>query len=350
MSDHVPAIAGHGAAVLPSVTVDGYNAELRSKGGMLGDRASNRAFRAILEDGRASLRRRGADPLGEEPSADISKKAIDKALVDGPPEAGGLVLGAVEEFAQELALIVRRFLRLKAWRGTERIAVGGGMSGSRVGVLAIGRAGVLLKAAGLRIELAPIRHDPDEAGLIGCAHLAPSWLFAGHDAILAVDIGGTNIRAGVVQLRLDAAADLSKARVLKFELWRHRDDEPRRDEAVERLNGMLKDLVKWSRRRKHRLAPFVGVACPGLIAPDGAIRRGGQNLPGDWHARRFNLAERIGEALPRIDEHAVCVVLHNDAVVQGLSQAPFMQDVKRWGVLTIGTGLGNARFTNLGDG
>jgi hypothetical protein len=25
---------------------------------------------------------------------------------------------------------------------------------------------------------------------------------------------------------------------------------------------------------------------------------------------------------------------------------PFMQDVKRWGVLTIGTGLGNARFTN----
>ncbi len=29
---------------------------------------------------------------------------------------------------------------------------------------------------------------------------------------------------------------------------------------------------------------------------------------------------------------------------------PFMQDVKRWGVLTIGTGLGNARFTNRGNG
>jgi hypothetical protein len=25
---------------------------------------------------------------------------------------------------------------------------------------------------------------------------------------------------------------------------------------------------------------------------------------------------------------------------------PFMQDVARWGILTIGTGLGNARFTN----
>jgi hypothetical protein len=27
-----------------------------------------------------------------------------------------------------------------------------------------------------------------------------------------------------------------------------------------------------------------------------------------------------------------------------------MQDVKRWGVLTIGTGLGNARFTNRHGG
>ena len=38
--------------------------------------------------------------------------------------------------------------------------------------------------------------------------------------------------------------------------------------------------------------------------------------------------------------------MHNDGVVQGLSEVPFMQDVERWGVLTIGTGLGNARFTN----
>ncbi len=38
--------------------------------------------------------------------------------------------------------------------------------------------------------------------------------------------------------------------------------------------------------------------------------------------------------------------MHNDAVVQGLSEVPYMKDVERWGVLTIGTGLGNARFTN----
>jgi len=38
--------------------------------------------------------------------------------------------------------------------------------------------------------------------------------------------------------------------------------------------------------------------------------------------------------------------MHNDGVAQGLSEVPFMQDIERWGVLTIGTGLGNARFTN----
>src|SRR4029453_1968075 len=44
--------------------------------------------------------------------------------------------------------------------------------------------------------------------------------------------------------------------------------------------------------------------------------------------------------------HETLIVMHNDAVLQGLSELPFMRDYERWGVLTIGTGLGNARFTN----
>jgi hypothetical protein len=47
-----------------------------------------------------------------------------------------------------------------------------------------------------------------------------------------------------------------------------------------------------------------------------------------------------------IGEHDTAILMHNDGVVQGLAEVPFMQDVERWGVLTIGTGLGNARFTN----
>jgi hypothetical protein len=52
------------------------------------------------------------------------------------------------------------------------------------------------------------------------------------------------------------------------------------------------------------------------------------------------------EAIPQIGEHDTAIVMHNDGVVQGLAEIPFMQDVKHRGVLTIGTGLGNARFTN----
>jgi hypothetical protein len=106
--------------------------------------------------------------------------------------------------------VIKRFLRLRAWRETECIVVGGGFRGSRVGELAIARAGILLKSQDVRIELQPIHNDPDEAVLIGAAHLLPAWMLDSHDAILAVDVGGTNIRAGLVKLQLEKAKDLSK--------------------------------------------------------------------------------------------------------------------------------------------
>jgi hypothetical protein len=36
--------------------------------------------------------------------------------------------------------------------------------------------------------------------------------------------------------------------------------------------------------------------------------------------------------------------MHNDAVAQGLSEAPFMLKTQDWAVVTIGTGFGNATF------
>ena len=340
-------LAAHGAGELPSVLVDSYNEELREGDGFVGDRASKRSFQAILDDQRERGRGRDdEDPLGDEPSDRIGKKKLDKLLTSGDVEAAGIVHGAIEDFAQELATVTKRFLRLKAWRGTERIVIGGGFRDSRIGEVAVGRAAVLLKSDGTDIDLVPIRFHPDEAGLIGAAHLAPAWIFSGHDAILAADIGGTNIRAGIVELRLRKATDLSESRVWQLEIWRHADDKPKRDEAIERLIDMLKGLLDRAAKDKMRVAPFVGIGCPGLIREDGSIKRGGQNLPGNWESRRFNLPQRIREAIPGIDGHETAVIMHNDAVVQGLSEVPFMRDVEHWGVLTIGTGLGNARFTN----
>lgn len=172
-------------------------------------------------------------------------------------------------------------------------------------------------------------------------------MFTGHAGILAVDIGGSNIRAGIVETNLKTAKDLSKAVVWKSELWRHAEHKPSRSEAVEKLGTMLKDLIREAKKEKLGLAPFIGVGCPGLIEKDGAIRRGGQNLPGgNWESKNFKLPQALHEQVPEIGGHSTAVLIHNDAVVQGLSEVPFHREVKRWGVLTIGTGLGNARFTN----
>lgn len=341
-----PALLAHGAEHLSLVTVDTYNAELRTADGFIGDRASKRAFQAILDEWRERLRKFGEDPLGDESSESISKKKLDKLLADGDAEAAGVVHGAIEEFAQEFAAVIRRFLKLKCWKDTERIVVGGGLRESRIGELAIGRTAVLLKADGHGVELRPIHHDPDHGGLIGCVQLVPSWILAGHDSILAVDIGGSNIRAGTVELHTKKKGSLSDGAVAKFELWRHAEDNPKREDAVERLIDMLKRLLKAAEKQGSKLAPFIGVGCPGLIRADGTIERGGQNLPGDWEHKSFNLPNLLREAIPRIGDHDTVVVMHNDAVVQGLSELPFVQDVDHWGVFTIGTGLGNACFTN----
>jgi hypothetical protein len=336
-----PDLLAHGSATLSRVSVDAYNAELRTPDGFVGDRASKRAFQAILDDWRERVRKMGEDPLGEQPSEEISKKQLE-----GDPEAAGMVHSAIEEFAQEFAAVIRRFLRLKEWKDVERIVVGGGLRQSRIGELAIGRTSVVLKGRGHAVDLHPIRHAPDHAGLIGSIHLVPAWILAGHDSILAVDIGGSNIRAGIVEFHSKKKKDLSDADVHRLELWRHSDDAPKREDAVERLIEFLLDLVKRADKDGLTLAPFIGIGCPGVIRADGSIERGGQNLPGNWEAKGFNLPQRLREALPTIGDHDTVVLMHNDAVVQGLSELPWMQDVKHWAVMTIGTGLGNAHFTN----
>ena len=115
---------------------------------------------------------------------------------------------------------------------------------------------------------------------------------------------------------------------------------------MKRLAKMLKGLIDEADTEGLKLAPFIGIACPGVINEDGSIEKGAQNLPGNWESSKFNLPASLVEAIPMIGDHDTAVLMHNDGVVQGLSEVPFMQDFERWGVLTIGTGLGNARFTN----
>jgi hypothetical protein len=45
-------------------------------------------------------------------------------------DAAGIVLSAIEEFAHQLTGVIKRRLRLRAWREMECIVVGGGLRGS----------------------------------------------------------------------------------------------------------------------------------------------------------------------------------------------------------------------------
>ncbi len=145
----------------------------------------------------------------------------------------------------------------------------------------------------------PIRYHPDEAGLIGCLHLAPSWIFEGHDSILAVDIGGTNIRCGVVKTAPQEDAGSVESVRLEIELWRHADDEPTREGAIKKLVKMLKELIeRGGRRRAASSRPSSACPAPASSIPMASIEKGAQNLPGNWESSNFNLPAELVEAIP----------------------------------------------------
>lgn len=339
---HTPLV--HGAAELPSVIIDEYNNETRERGNFVGDKANKQVFQTQLHDWRKVVRGYTDDPLDKALGDHVSKKKVNSLLDDKNVVANALVMGAIEDFSRNFAEVLTRFLGFKNWAKTERIVVGGGFRDSRAGEIAIARTMMILQGSGLKIDLVPIAHHPDDAGLIGAVHLMPAWMLKGHNAILAVDIGGTNMRAGIVEFEREKNL-IGDAKVRHSDIWRHKDDQPSRSAAIERLVDMLTDLI--GKAGNLKLAPLVGIACPGIINADGAIERGAHNLPGgNWESDHFNLPTAIAKAIPTIAGHETFVMMHNDAVVQGLSQLPLMRDVSRWGVMTIGTGLGNARFTN----
>lgn len=337
--------AVHGDSTLPAAIVDSYNLELRERGKFIGDRANKDALAEVISQRRKLAQKNGRDPLGDTPTDELTKKKLEKILAKGDAAAAGVVQAALDDFAERIVNVVRRFLKVPEWKKVERIAIGGGFRGGRIGELVIGRAQTLLDAEKGSVELQPIRADPDDAGLIGAAYLAPSWIFAGYDGILAVDIGGTNIRCGVLRFKSSRPDEMLRPKVIESLIWEHAEEEINRNEAVAQLVSMLQKLIRKAAKDRFRLAPFIGIGCPGRVRVDGAIDRGTQNLPGNWEAERFHLPLHLRQNISIIPGQETVVVIHNDAVVQGLSELPFMRDVKHWAILTIGTGLGNAKFT-----
>ena len=100
-------LPGHGSALLPHVVVEGYNTELRRQGRYVGDEAAKRVFFHRLDSWRATLRKTGEDPFGDVPSAELSKKVLDKALKEGSSAAAGILQSAIEDFAPGVYIDLR---------------------------------------------------------------------------------------------------------------------------------------------------------------------------------------------------------------------------------------------------
>ncbi|KQT48880.1 hypothetical protein ASG43_08540 [Aureimonas sp. Leaf454] len=338
----------HGDDRLPSVRVTSYNLETREDGGFLGDKVSETAFRKLLDDWRQSFAGRDEDPLGSTPTDEIRREDLDKTFEDEEAPAADLLGGAADEFSQELAAVLGRFLLTPGWAGVQRIVCGGGFQSSAVGRAIVRRASGLL-AADKGVTLRSLKHDPDDGGMIGWVHAAPTRLLRDGEGMLAVDVGGTNLRCGIVRFNRDAAGSCAQADVHTRRKWCHADEEPSREDVIDALCGMLVEMAAKAKDDGLRLVPLVGLSCPGIILPDGRIHHGTQNLPGDWTDDDFNLSLAVAAGLAEGDDRPPVVLVHNDAVVRGLSERPFMRDVERWGAITIGTGLGNCSFLNTGE-
>jgi hypothetical protein len=91
---------------------------------------------------------------------------------------------------------------------------------------------------------------------------------------------------------------------------------------VKRLVEMLKDVMAKANNEGFKLAPFIGIACPGVIESDGTIEKRAQNLPCEWKSSKFNLPTSLVEAIPQIGGHDTAIVMHNDGMVQWLPEVP----------------------------
>jgi glucokinase len=140
---------------------------------------------------------------------------------------------------------------------------------------------------------------------------------------IGVDLGGTNLRAAVV----DGRGTLLEKVTLDTDVARGRDY------ALGRMCETIRSLQqKYQRTGALR---GIGVGVPGIMDMRSGLLRGAENLPG-W--RDFRVREEIEKLLGRP------VLLENDANVAALGEKWLgaARDVDDMAMFTLGTGVGGA--------
>lgn len=340
-----PAIR-HGGETLPLVEVRGHSLPLQAGNAFLGDLASGSRFRELLREERHRIEVRGAPPFGHDRTHEIGGDELDAALLERATTPEGRIIDqAIQTFSRHLADVLVRFLDTADWEGTQRIACGGGLMEGLVGAEIVERTTRLLQEGEKPVPLSRLHHAPDEAGMIGWAYAAPSSVIQEAPGFVAVDIGGTNIRWSTVRHN-GAPASSAEPEVVHHQKWGHAEEGVDREALLDRLVDGIAEMSRRAEQDGLHLSALIGISCPGVMRSDGKFSDGCQNLPGAWCDPSFSLPQEIDDRLKQKGIREKIVALHNDAVIQALSEWPRMKDVERWAAVTMGTGLGNCSFVN----
>jgi hypothetical protein len=114
------------------IRISGYGAKLPDpdkEGCFLGDRVSGRAF--------VKLFYKHCRKAGIKIDKDLSESGIDHLLEDGSASEERAVRDVCVDFGNQLAEVIKAFLKWKYWNKTERIVIGGGMAARHVGDIVI---------------------------------------------------------------------------------------------------------------------------------------------------------------------------------------------------------------------
>src|SRR5688572_26380050 len=101
----------HGARDWPGFSIGDYSLLLEDGEGLVGDQASETAFREMLRGWQQTLELAGRRPFGDEAADDMSKDRLDAIASGSDAEAARTLARAVGDFAQRLAYATERFLR-----------------------------------------------------------------------------------------------------------------------------------------------------------------------------------------------------------------------------------------------
>src|SRR4051794_8041945 len=141
------------------------------------------------------------------------------------------------------------------------------------------------------------------------------------DCLVGVDIGGTNIKIGVIRTG-DQFAVLKKISIPTNAI-----------DPAETMVGRVAEATKKLLAETGQKALGVGVGCPGLIDPKSGMVKKSPNLP---HLPHFPLRDRL-QSLLGLD-----VEIQNDANAAALGEFLFgpSKGINNLILLTLGTGVG----------